>query len=77
MCQVYIHNMLYGLHLRKMESNGGLKQESGKIRLKCYKDHTGCCVTDELEENPIKRQEHLFGSQCRTDDSGDLDQGLS
>lgn len=29
-----------------------LEQESG-IRLKCQKDHIGCHVTNELEENPI------------------------
>lgn len=41
---------------------GCLKQGSKIIRLKCYKDHTGCYVTDESEGKPNWRQEHLLGS---------------
>lgn len=52
---IYIY--IYTCHVTQFvfKENGkweGLKQESGIIRLKCYKDHTGCCMTDESEENP-------------------------
>lgn len=59
--RLYIYAMSHSLCLRKMEKWGGLKQESGIIRLKFYKDHTGCCMTGKSGK-PNWRQEHLLGS---------------